>query len=84
MTFYAKSHPLMTLDEHTQMVEKKYDDLLETMRLYFSNDEIKMIKIACHYHDIGKINQIFQEKLQGKINKNNEEINIYSARARIY
>lgn len=74
MTFYARSHPLMTLDEHTQMVEKKYDDLLETMRLYFSNDEIKMIKIACHYHDIGKINQIFQEKLQGKINKNNEEI----------
>ena len=69
MIFYAKSHPFMTLDEHTKMVEKKYDDLLEMKELYFGSDEIKMIKIVCHYHDIGKINKIFQEKLKGISNK---------------
>lgn len=63
MTFYAKSNPYITIDEHTQMVEKKFIDLLKIKTNYFNNDEIQMIQIACHYHDFGKINKIFQDKL---------------------
>lgn len=65
MTFYAKSNPLITIDEHTQMVENKFYTLLKTKAYYFNDDEIQMIQIACHYHDIGKINKIFQDKMKG-------------------
>lgn len=63
--YYAKSNPLLTIDEHTQMVEKKFVDLLKIKTNYFNNDEIQMIQIACHFHDFGKINKIFQDKLKG-------------------
>ena len=63
--YYAKSNPLLTIDEHTRMVENKFVDLLKLKVNYFNDDEINMIQIACHYHDLGKINKVFQDKLKG-------------------
>ena len=51
----------MTLDEHTKMVEKKYDDLLEMKELYFGSDEIKMIKIACIIMILVKLIRFFKK-----------------------
>lgn len=66
MDFYAKSAPKIKLDEHTKMVENKFKNLLDLKKEYFNEDEIMMIKIACHYHDTGKINQVFQDYINSK------------------
>ena len=66
MIFYAKSDSKLELDIHTRMVKEKFEDLLRLKKEYFSNEEIAMIMIACHYHDIGKINTIFQERIINK------------------
>lgn len=69
MEFYAKSMPKIEIAEHTKMVEDKFKDLLDLKNEYFSEEEIKMIKMACHYHDIGKINQVFQDRINNKKTK---------------
>lgn len=66
MIFYAKSDSKIELDIHTRMVENKFKNLLKLKKEYFSNEEIAMIMIACHFHDIGKINVVFQEHMINK------------------
>ncbi|WGS65317.1 CRISPR-associated helicase Cas3' [Marinitoga aeolica] len=70
MIFLAKSNPPETIQEHT-------DNLIEQLNslkaLY--NEKIPvnwdLLKYACVYHDLGKINPDFQEKLKkGKRNDN--------------
>nr|WP_206076271.1 CRISPR-associated helicase Cas3' [Marinitoga lauensis] len=68
--FLAKSEPLETIQEHT-------DNLLEQLnilkKLYGKKIHVNwnLLEYACIYHDFGKINNDFQEKLKkGKRNKN--------------
>lgn len=54
----------LTIQEHTQMVLDKFDDLMTADNQYFDENLKEMIKCAIEYHDIGKANYYFQEKMR--------------------
>lgn len=70
MTFYAKSETKETIREHT-------DRLLDNLRLLKDNYGYKfvrmsekmweLLRIAIEYHDIGKANTVFQNKIRRAI-----------------
>lgn len=71
--FYAKSNPPETLFEHTQCVLNEYEKFKE---LYCKNeitDKIfwELLYIVCLYHDFGKVDPCFQNKIIKSIS--NEE-----------
>ena len=67
--YYAKSSPLLTIEQHTKEVEEKAKELFDIKNKYFTEEEKNMILIACHCHDIGKINSIFQERILNQSSK---------------
>jgi len=64
MEFLAKSNPQETIQEHTDNLIRNYYILKST----YPNLEIDwdMLYVACLYHDLGKINPKFQEKIGNK------------------
>ncbi|MEN3042357.1 MAG: CRISPR-associated endonuclease Cas3'' [Fervidobacterium sp.] len=66
---YAKSNPKETLKEHTQ----KLIDNLEILKKIYQNRLKKtqefweLLKFAAFYHDFGKIDPVFQNKIRNKI-----------------
>lgn len=71
MEFLAKHDPPETIESHTKSLMKNYEEI---KRIYpnikYLNWEI--LKLSCLYHDLGKINSKFQNKLIGKIIENSE------------
>lgn len=64
--YYAKSiNENISIKEHTQMVLDSYHELLKLKNKYFNEKFDKMIELSIKYHDIGKVNTIFQEKMRG-------------------
>lgn len=47
------------------MVLDSYHELLKLKNKYFNEKFDKMIELSIKYHDIGKVNTIFQEKMRG-------------------
>lgn len=71
--YYAKSiDENITIEKHTQMVLDSYHELLKLKNKYFNDELNKMIETSIKYHDIGKVNNIFQEKMRRHYN--NDEI----------
>ena len=71
--YYAKSiNENISIKEHTQMVLDSYHELLKLKNKYFNDELNKMIETSIKYHDIGKVNTIFQEKM--RIHYNSDEI----------
>lgn len=67
--YYAKSiNENISIKEHTQMVLDSYHELLKLKNKYFNDELNKMIETSIKYHDIGKVNTIFQEKMRGHYN----------------
>ncbi|GAB6168087.1 CRISPR-associated helicase/endonuclease Cas3 [Clostridium carnis] len=69
--FLAKSNPKETIQEHTENLLREY----ERLRLIYPN--IKninwdLLRLACLYHDLGKMNTKFQNKIIENINKSGE------------
>lgn len=70
--FLAKSNPEETIQEHT-------DNLLEEYRkiknLYGDkiNIDWSILELACLYHDLGKMNEIFQNKIKRIPNRTGRE-----------
>lgn len=64
MEFLAKSNPQETIQEHTDNLIRNYNILKTT----YPDLEIDwdMLYISCLYHDLGKINPKFQEKIGNK------------------
>lgn len=60
--FLAKSHPKETIQEHTDQLLENYQLLKSTYPNL--NIDWDMLYRACLYHDLGKINKKFQDKLQ--------------------
>lgn len=61
--YSAKSNPEENLKEHTEKVEKELE-LLRQLK-YIPNERIyQLTKIACHYHDYGKMNPEFQKRVK--------------------
>ena len=60
MDFLAKSKPRETLREHTNKVNAKLEDILRLYGDFFTEKEKRLLRIACEYHDYGKIERVFQ------------------------
>lgn len=76
MIYYAKTKPIETIKEHTDNVLKEYENLKNTYEIEINNivKEFmepeyfwKLLEFCCKYHDYGKCNIQFQNKLRRKI-----------------
>lgn len=69
--YLAKSNPRETLEEHTLALLESYN---EFKSIYPEiNIDWMLLKKAIIYHDMGKINEKFQKKIRGELNKNGED-----------
>ncbi|SHF12790.1 CRISPR-associated endonuclease/helicase Cas3 [Marinitoga hydrogenitolerans DSM 16785] len=71
MCFLAKSNPEETIQEHTDKLLNQLEKLKKTYPSIDVNWDL--LRYACLYHDIGKINIYFQEKLKNN-KRNSKEI----------
>lgn len=60
--FFAKSNPKETIQEHTDILISNYN-LLKSIYPNLNLDW-DILYLACLYHDLGKINKKFQERLE--------------------
>ncbi|BDU50908.1 CRISPR-associated helicase Cas3' [Haliovirga abyssi] len=69
--YLAKSNPRETIQEHTDNLLRNF----EIIKSVYSDLDINWnaLKISCIYHDLGKINRKFQDKIE-KIKKHKDEI----------
>lgn len=64
--YYAKSNPKETLQAHIDKLLKNLRILVKLYPNLFINwDILYMLKLACIYHDMGKINEYFQKMING-------------------
>ena len=73
MIFYAKTNPIETIREHTDNVLKEYDNLKNiygsdvdyVIDKFMDSDNFwNILNMCCEYHDYGKSNVEFQNKLR--------------------
>lgn len=80
-TFYAKSHPAQTLDEHIKNALCQYETFKNIHPTALSEDELKMLRCAVVSHDLGKLDENFQKKIhgviEGYVHKSDEDEYIY-------
>lgn len=69
--FLAKSNPRETIQEHTDNLLKQFNNL-KNIYPDIKNLNWKLLEIACTYHDLGKMNTKFQNKIAENINKDLE------------
>lgn len=74
--FLAKSNKVkneefitQTIEEHTNKLIELFNKFKEVYGKYFEKYELKLIKIACETHDLGKMNSRFQKKLYSSIKR---------------
>ena len=74
--FLAKSNKVkneefitQTIEEHTNKLIELFNKFKEVYGKYFEKHELKLIKIACETHDLGKMNSRFQKKLYSSIKR---------------
>lgn len=65
----AKSNPEKTIKEHTQDLLNQLQTLKEIYPSILEKEEWELLDYAVKYHDIGKINTKFQNKLYQKLKK---------------
>lgn len=58
----AKSNPRQTIREHTDCVLYCLDILRDIYNI--DEETYRLLKIACEYHDYGKMNHIFQDRIK--------------------
>lgn len=70
--FLAKSNPKETIIEHTENLLKEYNRI---KKIYpdLENINWNLLYLACLYHDLGKMNTKFQNKIINNINKFSKE-----------
>ena len=63
--FLAKSQPIQTIEEHTNKLLELFEDFKKIYKNKFKEEEkeLDLIWLACKYHDIGKINSRFQNRI---------------------
>ena len=65
--YLAKTDRCQTIIEHTEDLLRILDDFNNDFPEQLSNELKEMIYYACVYHDIGKVNRRFQNKLYEKL-----------------
>jgi CRISPR-associated endonuclease/helicase Cas3 len=67
--FYAKSFPKPygeTIEEHTSKVKKNFESLKNFINI--DEKEESIIEKIIEFHDLGKINPLFQNKIRKRLN----------------
>lgn len=70
--FLAKSNPIETIEEHTKNLMENYY-LLKKLYPNIKYLDWNILRLACLYHDLGKMNTKFQNKIMKKIGYNTLE-----------
>lgn len=70
--FLAKSNPKETIIEHTENLLKEYEKI-KNIYPNLKGVNWELLYLACLYHDIGKMNTKFQNKIMNNINKEQKE-----------
>lgn len=65
----AKSNPKKTIKEHTQDLLNQYEILRKIYPNLIEKEDWELLEYAIKYHDLGKINTKFQNKLYQKLGK---------------
>jgi len=65
--YLAKSNKEKTIEEHTQDLLKQYEILKSIYPTILTEEQWDLLKYAVQYHDLGKINTKFQNKLYKKL-----------------
>ena len=65
--YLAKSNPKKTIFEHTEDLLKQLKILKDIYPNILDNEEWKLLEYSVKYHDLGKINTKFQNKLYKKL-----------------
>ncbi|WP_199883845.1 CRISPR-associated helicase Cas3' [Anaerosinus massiliensis] len=63
MEYLAKSKPIQTVKEHTDDLLSLWKKFLRLYGAQFSKEEKAFIELAAFYHDLGKLNALFQYKI---------------------
>ncbi|MBO8156939.1 MAG: CRISPR-associated helicase Cas3' [Bacillaceae bacterium] len=72
MIFYAKSNPIETIKEHTDQLQerlKHFKNLYQSQLHHLTERDWELLEIAVKYHDVGKADLAFQNKLRQAIGK---------------
>ena len=72
MELLSKDNPIETIESHTQNLLKNFD-ILNNLYPEIKYLDWEILKLACIYHDLGKISTKFQNKIIKKIKSNNKE-----------
>lgn len=67
MIYYAKSSPIETLKEHTnQLLNRLYEykEIYQSSISELTERDWELLEIAVKYHDIGKVDLVFQKKIR--------------------
>lgn len=73
---FAKSNPEKTIKEHTQDLLNQYEILRKIYPNILEKEDWELLEYAIKYHDLGKINTKFQNKLYKKLGKDLLDDNI--------
>ncbi len=72
---YAKSNPVETLQEHTntllenlEILKNLYEDKILRILGEDSKNFWELLKLACIYHDVGKVYSVFQNEIRKRLN----------------
>lgn len=71
--YLAKSKPRENIQLHTDNLLKNYEILIDVYGDKFDNSIRQALKDACLYHDLGKMNEIFQNKIRKISNTTTKE-----------
>lgn len=72
MEFLAKSFPVETINKHTSELLKRlriFKEVNSSQIPFLSDRDWELLELAVKYHDIGKANIIFQEKIRRSVEK---------------
>lgn len=67
-----KDEPQKTVREHLQETEECAQNFFDQYGQYFTEKEKILILAACRYHDLGKLNRLFQMKVNSELQRGKE------------
>jgi len=70
MIYYAKSEPIETIKEHTQALLDRFyyfKQIYQSKLFLLEERDWELLELAVQYHDVGKADIVFQNKIRKKI-----------------
>lgn len=77
MIYYAKSNPVETVKEHTEQLLKRFrvfKQIYQKEITILSERDWELLEISIRYHDVGKVDSIFQNKIRKVIGESKLDV----------